>query len=548
MRFSTLSVVCCIAMLFYACSGDSAYSTKSMKVFRYNEPAGIQWLDPAKMTKYEDFLVAQQLFNGLVALDDSLRLIPCIAASWMESNDGKSYTFFLREDVLFHSSDLLNNESIKVKAEDVAFSFNRIMDEKIASPGKYIFNNLLEYPNGIEIIDNYTLKINLKTPQPSFLYQLCLPYGSILPSEVVEHFNDDFSQNAIGTGPFQLNKWKKDVKLILSRNPSYFEVNSMGEKLPFIEGISVTFIADKNQEFINFSSGNLDMISGLDEDGKDILLTMNGELKDEFKSKFHLQKQPWLNTDYIGLLVDDSINSITNNPLRSKQLRKAIGYSIDRNTLVKFLRNGIGSPAIHGFIPKGMPGFEKYKINGFNYNLPKAKELISEINDLSSISINLAATEQYKTLCEYLQNQIQQLGVQVKISIYTSSGLRQRIANFDATFYRKSWVADFPEPINYFQLFYSGNLFPEKGYNYYRFQNEVYDSLYVLSLSTPDERKRFEYYKKMQEIIHECVPVIPLFYAETIRFFQNNVTGVCSNSMNTLSLKKVKILDNIFDK
>ena len=142
MRFSILSVVYCIAMLFYACTGDSSFSTKSMKVFRYNEPAGIQWLDPAKMTKYEDFLVAQQLFNGLVALDDSLQLIPCIAASWMESNDGKSYTFFLREDVLFHSSDLLNNESIKVKAEDVAFSFNRIMDEKTASPGKYIFNNL----------------------------------------------------------------------------------------------------------------------------------------------------------------------------------------------------------------------------------------------------------------------------------------------------------------------------------------------------------------------------------------------------------------------
>ena len=532
------------ALIFFGCSLDDNQDNSTLKVFKYNEPGGILWLDPAKMTKYEDFLVSQQLFNGLVGLDDSLQLTPSVAKSWKISEDGKTYTFYLREDVCFHPSSLLDKESIWVKAEDVAYSFNRIIDPNTASPGKYIFNAVLDYPNGIVVVDDYTLEINLKSPQPSFIYQLCLPYGSIIPSEVVDFYKEDFSQHVIGTGPFKLNKWKKDVKLILAKNDLYFETDLDGKKLPFIDAVSVTFINDKNQEYINFSSGKLDMISGLDEDGKDILLTRDGNLKEEFKTQFYLQKQPWLNTDYIGILVDDSINRQTKNPLANQKLRNAIGYSIDRKKLVKYLRNGIGFPAENGFIPLGMPGFEYYKIDGYQFNLQKAKSLLKDIDGLNNIRITLSATEQYKTLCEYLQNQIQQLGFTVDIAIYTSSSLRQRVANFEACFYRKSWVADFPEPVNYFQLFYSGNFFPENGYNYYRFYNNYYDSLYVEALAEQDEFARYELYKQMQQIIHDNAPVIPLFYAQTIRFYRKNIVGVGSNSMNMLALKSVKILDN----
>ena len=531
-----------ISSLFISgCSVNNSNSSNSDKaIFKYNEPGGILWLDPAKMSKYEDFLVSQQLFNGLVSLDDNLNLTPSIAHSWDISKDGKTYTFYLRKDVFFHSSILLDEIATNVKAEDVAYSFLRIMNPATASPGKYIFDFLIPSYKGIVVIDDYTLEINLVKPQPSFIYQLCLPYGYVLPSEVVEYYGTDFSQHVIGTGPFFLNKWKKDVKLVLGKNNNYFEKDETGNKLPYLDAVSVTFIQDKNQEYINFKAGKLDMISGLDEDGKDNLLTSKGELNKQHRKLFYLEKTSWLNTDYIGILVDDSINKLLKNPLMSKELRNAIGYSIDREKLVRFLRNGVGVPANNGFIPKGMPGFDEYKINGYTYDLSRAQNIIRDFPK-ENISITLSASEQYKTLCEYLQNQIQQLGINVEIDIYTNSALRQRVANFDAVFYRKSWVADFPEPMNYFQLFYGEYFFPENGTNYYHFKNAKYDSLYLRASSEQNKKLRFSYYKEMQEIIHDYAPVIPLFYAETLRFFHKYVKGISSNSMNMLNLKKVKI-------
>ena len=124
-----------ISILFFnSCSFNKSNSNVSNKaVFKYNEPGGILWLDPAKMSKYEDFLISQQLFNGLVTLDSNLNLVPSIAHSWDISNDGKTYTFYLRKDVFFHSSNLLDDYSSNVKAEDVAYSFLRISNPATAS-------------------------------------------------------------------------------------------------------------------------------------------------------------------------------------------------------------------------------------------------------------------------------------------------------------------------------------------------------------------------------------------------------------------------------
>lgn len=539
MRFQLIIIL--ISLLFFSsCSFNKSNANASDKaIFKYNEPGGILWLDPAKMSKYEDFLISQQLFNGLVTLDSNLNLIPSIAHSWDISNDGKTYTFYLRKDVFFHSSNLLDDYSSNVKAEDVAYSFLRISNPATASPGRYIFDFLVPSYKGVHVLNDYTLEINLIKPQPSFIYQLCLPYGYIVPSEVVEHYGADFSQHVIGTGPFLLNKWKKDVKLILSKNENYFERDKQGLKIPYIDGVSVTFVKDRNQEYINFKSGKLDMISGLDEDGKDNLLSVDGELNEKHHELYYLKKTAWLNTDYIGILVDDSINKVLNNPLKSKQLRNAIGYSIDRYKLVKFLRNGVGVPARNGFIPKGMPGFNEYKIKGYDFDLNRALKLSKDLPK-DEIKITLSASEQYKTLCEFLQNQIQQIGIKVDVDIHTNSALRQRVANFDAVFYRKSWVADFPEPMNYFQLFYGEYFFPENGTNYYHFKNNQYDSLYLKASMEQNQKIRYTYYKHMQQIIHDFAPVIPLFYAETLRFYHNYISGVSSNSMNMLNLKEVK--------
>ncbi len=534
-----------ILVLMTSCFNTNQSAIENKSVFRYNEPGGINWLDPAMMSKYEDFLISYQMFNGLIMLDHNMNLQPCIARDYNISNDGRVYTFYLRTDVQFHKSTLISNKNKFVDAEDVLFSFNRVIDPNTASPGKYIFNNVKGLSKGIEALNDSTVQITLNEPQPSFLYQLCLPYGFIVPSEVVNRYGDDFSQYVIGTGPFMLKSWKKDVKLVLIKNNEYFEKDENDNQLPFLDAVSVSFMVDRNQELIKFKSDKLDMISGLNEDDKDALLSHDGNLKKDFEDKFYLEKKPWLYTDYIGILVDDSINNTINNPLKHKKVRKAIGHAIDRKNLVKYLRNGVGIPAESGFIPYGMPNFDKFKIEGFTYDKNLSLRLISEcaFNETSKKPIvTLCATESYKMLCEFLQKQIEEIGLDVKIDLHKSSSLRQRVMLFESIFYRKSWVADFPEPINYLQLFYSGNFFPDKGYNYTHFKNESYDLLYESAMMEQDNEVRYDLYKQMQEIIHEEVPVIPLFYGETLRFYHKRVKGIKSNSMNMLYLKNVKII------
>jgi peptide/nickel transport system substrate-binding protein len=476
-----------------------------------------------------------------------MEVIPSIARAWEVSEDGLTYRFNLRKDVFFNRSDLFGNkETRRVTASDVVYSFLRIIDPTTASPGKYIFQNLDNSSssfNGIEAEDENTLIIHLSSPQPSLIYQLSLPYCTIVPYEVVEYFGNDFGLHPIGTGPFYLKKWKKDVKLVMAKNKNYFEKDDKGIQLPYLDAVSVYFIQDKHQEFIKFKSGNLEMISGMNEEDKDQLLDSEGELNEDLEKSFKLLKSDWLNTDYLGILMDDNYQD-KSNPLRKKLIRNAIGYAINRKEMIRYLRNNIGVPASKGFVPQGMPNFKEFQIEGYDYNIEKSMQLIKEagfenINDLPEIT--LSATPEYKTLCEYLQRELGEVGFKIIVDMNSVSSMNQRIAQFEANFYRKSWIADFPDAINYFQLFYSKNFYPENGSNYTHFKNQKYDVLFELASVEKNEASRMKFYQEMNEIIHDEAPVIPLFYAETLRFLKNNVSGLKSNSLNSLSLKNVKV-------
>ena len=523
---------------------DDRRSEQDKTVFRYNESAGITTLDPAYVRRFEDFLAIEQLYNGLVTLDDNSEIVPAIAKEWEVSEDGLTYTFKLRKDIFFNESELFGvNKTRRVTASDVLYSFLRILDPTTASPGRYIFQNLKHSQHkfdGVIAEDENTLILHLSTPQPSLIYQLSLPYCSVVPHEVVEHYGDDFSTHPIGTGPFFLKRWKKDVKMILAKNHNYFEKDESGISLPYLDAVSIYFIQDKHQEFIKFRAGNLEMISGMNEEDKDQLLNPDGELNENLSHKFTLQKTDWLNTEYLGVLMENQAAS----PLKSSLIRQAIGYAIDRKDMVRYLRNNIGTPATQGFIPKGMPNFNQYTIDGFSYDIEKAKRLIKQAgySDLNKVpTITLSATPEYKTLCEYLQQKLERVGFTIKVDVNSVSSMNQRIAQFDATFYRKSWIADFPDAINYFQLFYSKNFYPENGSNYTHFSSREYDSLYELAIVEKSERARNNLYKKLNQILHDEAPVIPLFYAETLRFLKTNVTGLKGNSLNMLSLKTVKL-------
>ncbi|MFO7842694.1 MAG: ABC transporter substrate-binding protein, partial [Bacteroidales bacterium] len=323
-----------ISLLFFSCTEKK--TIKHPNVFRYNESKGIATLDPAFAKSQVLIWPVNQIFNGLVQMDNQLSIKPCIAKSWEIAENGKCYTFYLRNDVKFHHSNLFpDGKGRIVTAHDFDYSLNRIIDPKTGSPGAWIFNQVAE--NGIAAIDDTTLQIKLKNPFPAFLGLLTMPYCSVVPEEALDYYKQDFRNHPVGTGPFQFKLWKEGEKLILTKNPNYFEKDSTGNALPYLDAVSITFINDKQSEFLEFLKGNIDFISGLSPANKDELITLNGRLNPKYENRIKMISQPYLNTEYLGFLLDTSKISNKKSPVLNKKIRQAINYGFDRKKMMKYL-------------------------------------------------------------------------------------------------------------------------------------------------------------------------------------------------------------------
>jgi len=531
-----------------ACSGPGG-DHKGKTAFRYNESKGIATLDPAYAKSQTLIWPVHQLFNGLVQMDSALNVQPCIAKSWDISEDGQTYTFHLRDDVYFHDHRLFpGGEGRKVTAGDFVYSIGRIYDPATASPGAWIFNQL-DKQRGPRAVNDSTLKIYLKRRFPAFLGLLTMKYCSVVPREIVEHYGDAFGQHPVGTGPFRFKMWREGEKLIFVKNPRYFERNDKGERLPYLDAVAISFITDKQSEFLEFIKGNLDFLSGLSPANKDELLTRAGRLNPKYKGKIRLYTQPYLNTEYLGFLVDTSMEKVRNSPVSEKLVRKAINYGFDRRKMMKYLRNNIGAPANSGFLPKGLPTFSSDSVEGYTYNPDKARELLKKAgypNGRGLQKVTLTTTDDYRDLCEFIQHQLAEIGIETEIEISTGATFRDMVANSRLLFFRGSWIADYPDAENYLALFYSKNFSPG-GPNYTHFSNARYDSLYEKALNTMDPAKRKSYYREMDRMIIEHAPVVPLYYDQVVRFVHTGVKGLGSNPMNLLVLKEVKKKDHDTD-
>ncbi len=542
MKFRNFLFSLFLFTLLISCSGKKN-NHEDKTVFRYNEPKGITSLDPAFSRTMANIWAVNQLFNGLVQMDDETRIQSCIAKSWAISENGLVYTFHLSDDIYFHDSEVFpNGRSRKISAQDFVYSFNRIVDEKVLSPGRWIFNNVdFSEGKGFSAPNDSIFVIHLKKSFPPFIGMLTMQYCSVVPKEAVDFYGKDFGRNPVGTGPFKIKWWYEGVKLVLHKNENYFETEN-GNKLPYLDAVAITFINDPQSSFLEFVKGNTDMLSGLDDGSyKDAIITPSGELKAEFRNKVNLISQPFLNTEYLGFLVNDSLEIVRSSPLRKKEIRQAINYGIDRVKMMRYIRNNIGAPAVNGFIPEGLPSFSK-EVIGYNYNPAKARQLMAQAgypNGKGLPEITLHTTSQYLDLCEYIQHQLSEIGIKIKTEVNPPGTHGEMIANAQSLFWRKSWIADYADAENYLALFYSKNFTP-KGPNYTLFKSEKYDRLYETALKEVNDSLRYELYREMDRIIIDNAPVVPLYYDRVLRFVSKDVQGLGSNSMNLLTLKKVK--------
>ncbi len=521
-----------LSLCSVACS-NSKSTERDHEVFRYNEQYQISTLDPAFARNPPIIWPVNQLFNGLVQLDNDLNVQPDIAKSWIISEDALTYSFTLRDDVKFHKHEAFNtvDSTRNVVASDFVYSFDRLTDPAIASPGSWVLSNVEHY----KADNDSTFTVQLKQPFPAYLGLLSMRYCSVVPKEVTTFYGNEFRSNPIGTGPFKFKRWEEGVKLVLRKNELYYEKDAAGNSLPYLEAVAITFLPDKQSEFLQFAQGNIDFLNSLDPSYKDEILTASGTLREKYENQVNFEKVPWLNTEYIGFYLDSNTPEV-----QSTLLRKAVNYGFDREKMITYLRNGIGKPAVNGFIPKGLPGFND--IDGYSYNPTLAKELIAQYTAQTgdqSPQLTIGTNSQYLDICEYIQRELQKVGLDVQIDVMPPSTLRQMKSSGELDAFRASWIADYPDAENYLSLFYSKNFTPN-GPNYTHFKSATFDSLYEKSLSIIDINERKQYYIKMDSLIIEQSPIIPLYYDEVVRFTQKTISGFEPNAQNFLVLKHVK--------
>lgn len=518
-------------ILCFSC--DSKHnSLPDYLVFKYNEHKNIGSLDPAFSKDIADIWATNQLFNGLVQMDNDMQVQPCIAKSWIISEDALTYNFTLRNDVEFHKHERFGKDSTRtVIAKDFEYSLNRLLDKQIASPGSWVLNKV----NHFKAINDTLFQITLKQPFPAFLGLLTMKYCSVVPQEIVDFYGSDFRSHPIGTGPFKFKRWEENIKLVFRKNEHYFEKDANGTPLPYLEAIAITFLPDKQSEFLQFAQGNIDFVSGLDASYKDEILTADGKLRTLYEPDVNMIRGPYLNTEYLAFYLDAEVPEI-----QSEYIRKAVNYGFDRNKMMVYLRNGIGIPANGGFIPKGLPGYNENI--GFTYQPDKAKALISKFKAETGIEnpeITITTTSNYLSFCEYIQREIQKTGLQVNVDVIPAATLKDAKANGKLNMFRASWVADYPDAENYLSLYFSKNFAPN-GPNYTHFKNDTFDALYEQAFKETNAEKRKQLYTKMDSLVMQKAPAVVMFYDEVVRFTRKNVKDLGINPINLLDLKQVK--------
>lgn len=520
--------------LFWGCSRRNG---EDLQVFYYNEARGVTTLDPALAKSQSIIWPMHQIYNTLLVLDEHLNIQPSLATSWEISQDNMTYTFHLRRDVFFQDDPVFENgKGRQLTARDVAFSLNRIIDPKTASTGAWIFNDRIA-PGGFVALNDSVFVVKLSRPFHPILNILTMDYCSIVAPEAVTHYGKDFGRHPVGTGPFYLQFWDEGQSLVLRKNERYWEKDSAGNRLPYLDAVSISFNSNKATEFLKFRQDKLSFINDIDPAFKDEVISKSGNLRPMWEGIINMEKHPYLNVEYLGILMDPDNPLVKNSPLRDRRIRQAIAYSIPKKQLIMYLRNSIGLPATGGFVPEGMPSDNARLVKGFEFNPQRALELLAEAGypqGKGLPEIKLTTSPENADIASFIARQADNVGIKIQVEVAQKSMVLQQTAKSEAAFFIGTWIADYPDTENYMALFNSRNPAPP---NYTRFKNKQYDRLYDEALLENNDSTRYAIYRKMDQMVIDETPIIPIFYDQIIWLMQPDLKGFHPNALNMIQLK-----------
>ena len=510
-----------------------------------NEQDDFRSLDPRDLTDVTAFHIAGQIYEGLVKPDPrTLDVIPCLAKSWEISEDYKTYTFHLRQGVHFQDDPCFKDGvGREVTADDFKYCFDRLCT---ASPGNQLYPFAIghiagarEYytatqigaappsgVTGVKALDTYTLQIKLAEPFPGFLKLLTHSSFWVYPHEMVEDSAIDQTVYAVGTGPFRIKKITQGSSAILVRNPNYWRKDSVGNPLPYLDGIKFTFIKNKKKELQLFYGGILDVCSEVPA----------WDAKNVDTSQYVVQSTPAMSLQYYGF---QHISKL----FGDVRVRKAFNYAINRQFIVDSILHGGGVPATHGIVP---PSFSDYPINnvkGYSFHPDSARKLMKQAGypmgkgfPVITLQFNDQGGANLK-VAEAVQNMLKQnIGVITELSMVPKTQHYERVETGKALFWRDGWVADYPDPENFLKLLYgkdvSTDLNQPEYLNSVRYKSEKFDSLFDVANTIPDKSQRMKVFSQADQVAMNDAAIMPLYYDVWYRLESKKLAQYYLNPMN----------------
>lgn len=528
-------------------------------VFKINEVEEFTTLYPHGVAEVVAHRIANQAYQGLVRLDqETLDVIPCIAESWDVDSTATVFTYHLREGIRFHDDQCFEGgEGREVTAKDFEWCFKQLCTpapknllsglvvDRIKGAREYFdaaeAGNTPENLEGVKVIDDYTLQITLRKPFASWNKVMATPAGWVFPKEAVERYDKEMRVHMVGTGPFKYKNYQDAY--ILVRNDDYWETDKHGNKLPYLRGVKFTFFKEKKQELNAFKKGDLDMVWKLPVDQiNNILVDFNEVGSQQVEQDYKFQSENGMTIQYYAFLLENS-------PFTDKKVRQAFNYAIDREKLVDFTLQGEGDPAEYGVVPP-MNGYPYESINGFTFDADKARQLMAEAgypngNGFPEVTLQLnSGGSTNELLAEAIQHQLKEnIGVTVKFDLLPMTQHRMRFETGQSEFWRAAWVADYPDPENFLNLWYGKHVpasLNERAYfNASRYKNPEFDSLFVKALRTVDEEERMALYAKCDQILIDDAVIMPIYYDNYMRLLQLDVANFPINPMEYRDLTRV---------
>lgn len=501
-----------------------ADSHQSGGTFLFGRGGDSVGLDPALEEDGESFKVCDNIYDTLIHYKDgSTEIEPGLATQWESSEDGLSWTFSLRKGVTFHDGTPFNSEA-------VLFSLNRQHEKNHPYhnvEGSYTYwvaTGLAEIVDKIIAVDEYTVKITLKSPYAPFLYAIAITSFSIVSPTAVKEKGANYSNQPVGTGPFIFQQWDRGDKIVLRANENYWGGRPNVDRVIFLS------IPDNSVRLIELQQGNLHAMEFPNPDDLQ-------QIRDD--ESLDLLSQPGMSVGYLALNMEKP-------PFDNLKVRLAINHAINKSVIIEHLYQGLGIPAKNP-IPPTLWSYDD-SIEDYDYNPKLAKELLTQAgypNGFETTLWALPVPRPYipdgRALAEVIQSELREIGIKTSIVTYDWGTYLEKTKYGDHDMAMLGWSADFGDPDNFLYFLLSKSSAEKPAGNIAFYKSDEMQQILEKARSISDKDERISLYKKAQNVFHQDIPWVPLAHAQQVLVINKKVENLKLHPLNWKYFKNVTL-------